>query len=30
KYDVYRVFNGWLNIGENQWIYYNPLYIIYV
>ncbi|MGH0945178.1 SH3 domain-containing protein [Bacillus mycoides] len=28
-YVVFKVFNGWLNVGGNQWIYYDPKYILY-
>ncbi|WP_242222362.1 SH3 domain-containing protein [Bacillus cereus group sp. BfR-BA-01380] len=29
EYAVYEVFNGWLNLGGDEWIYYNPDYIQY-
>ncbi|MCP1126291.1 hypothetical protein NKR74_23845 [Bacillus sp. 3103sda1] len=29
QYAVYKVFNGWLNLGGDQWIYYDPSYISY-
>lgn len=29
KYQVFEAEDGWLNLGGNQWIYYNPAYIKY-
>ncbi|WP_410491885.1 S-layer homology domain-containing protein (plasmid) [Bacillus thuringiensis] len=29
KYTVYKEQNGWLSIGNNQWLYYDPSYIVY-
>lgn len=29
KYAVYAVENGWLNVGTEEWIFYDPSYINY-
>lgn len=29
KYTVYKEQNGWFRIGDNQWVYYDPSYIIF-
>ncbi|MBP3972379.1 N-acetylmuramoyl-L-alanine amidase [Bacillus sp. WL1] len=29
KYTVYKEQNGWLSIGDNQWVYYDPSYIVF-
>lgn len=29
QYQVFEIKNGWLNLGANQWLYYDPSYIAY-
>lgn len=29
SYSVYKEQNGWLSIGDNQWLFYDPSYIFF-
>ncbi|QWU45215.1 SH3 domain-containing protein [Bacillus sp. NP247] len=29
SYSVYKEQNGWLSIGDEQWVYYAPSYILF-
>lgn len=29
QYQIFEIKNGWLNLGADQWLYYDPSYIAY-